>query len=127
MITAIKFFKKTFENEKAKEAYAELNAWLADNVIKKEVEIGEVFWKVNRIKKADLPTFELELYATIDEDQFVDGMCQRCQEFHKLFYISDQFNCDACKMKAWRNGLDQKLSIKKQYRKEQLKRILYEE
>lgn len=116
MKLATKFFETTFEGETSREAYSEVCRWVADNVVKKD-EIGETFWKIEKVKTAGLPTFKLELYATLESKDLKDSLCTRCQEFHKLFYLNQQYNCDACNMVSYLKQAEEKLRVKKHFRK----------
>jgi hypothetical protein len=122
---AVKFYQKTFtasEGEKSNDVYNRLNTWLARNIIKK-VEMGETFWKVEHVK-ADSPTFTLELWTMLDAEEGTKGFCERCREFHSSFFLNQQYNCDACNYIAFKKQMDQKLNIKKAWRKEKLGHII---
>lgn len=119
----LKFFEASFKNEESKKAYLKACQWLAENIISK-VEMEDILFKVKKVKDSDLPTFKVELYITLEEEQFVDSFCARCKEFHSSFYLNQQYNCDACNMQSFRKGLNQKLGIKKSYNKEKLRAIL---
>lgn len=123
MKIAIKFFEKSFVDEVSKNAYMKACKWVAKYIISK-VEIGETFWNITKVEKANSPTFKLELYAMLDDTDFENGFCNRCQEFHKSFFINQQFNCNKCNMKAYQNQIKQKLDTKKGYRMERLKYLL---
>lgn len=123
MKIAIKFFEKEFKSEESKNAYLKACKWVAKNIISK-VEIGETFWNINKVENASLPTFKLELYCMLDESEFRQGFCDKCQQFHKAFYINQFYNCNRCNMKTYTEYAESKLIIKKTYRKERLDYIL---
>lgn len=118
----VKFFEKLFTGETSKDAYLNACKWVAKHVVSK-VEIGETFWKTEKIE-ADLPTFKLELHAMLDAEESTKGFCDKCQEFHRSFYINQQFNCDKCNYTAFKKQVGQKLIIKKDWRLERLNAIL---
>lgn len=123
MKIAIKFFEKVFKGEDSKDVYLKACKWIAKNVIS-TVEIGETFWRIEKERDTDLPTFKLELYAMLDANETGEKFCIKCKEFHRSFFINQDFNCSRCNMKTYKNELEDKLSIKKQWRKERLKYIL---
>ena len=123
MQTVVKIFKKDFQNEKSKQAYLELTKWIALKVIK-QVEVGEVLTKITKLTNTELPTFRLELFVMLDTAEMETGFCDKCKEFHKLFYINQQFNCDACNYIAFKHNVNDKLKIKKVLRAEQIKKYL---
>lgn len=119
ILVADKVMKISFEDEDSKAAYLKACKWLASNIISK-VEVGEMLYQVVKVKDTDLPTFEVRLYISLDEGEFVKSTCDRCREFHSLFYLNQQFNCDACNMQAYRKQLETKLKIKRSHRKSQI-------
>jgi len=116
MKMSVKFYERSFSDYSSKEAYLSTCRWAAENVVKREVEIGETFIKITKVKDADSPTFKLELYATLDSSEVTSGFCDRCKEFHSLFYMNQQYNCDACNYTAFKKQMELKLKIKKEYR-----------
>ena len=121
MNMVVKFFEIQFSGENTKEAYLECCRWIAENVLKVKVETGDILEKITKVSDTSFPTFKLELYATLDEKKFREGFCNRCQEFHKAFYLNQQYNCDACNMVAYLKQMEERLKIVKGYRKDQLK------
>jgi uncharacterized paraquat-inducible protein A len=123
----VKYFEKMFYNDDSKEAYLEACKWLATNVISK-VEVRDSLVQITKLpqEKSDLPTFKLELFAQLDDTEERSRFCERCQEFHKLFYINQQFNCDKCNMTAYNENMKTRLITKKGLRKGQLRKIVEE-
>lgn len=119
----IKFFEKQFSDENSKDAYLKACKWVVKYIISK-VEIGETFWNITKVNDADLPTFNLALYAALNPDEVNSSFCDRCKEFHKSFYINQQYNCNTCNYTAFKKQMEQKLNIKKNYRKKRLRYIL---
>lgn len=120
MYISKKIFQKTVEGETHKEAYLALCKWVGKNIVG-NVEIGDVYYNIKKIYKENCPACKLEVFIMLEDETFLEEHCKKCQEFHKLFYINQQFNCDACNMTAYRKHLDLKLQIKKEYRVQQLK------
>ncbi len=123
MLISMKFFEKLFKGENYKEAYTKSTKWIANNVLK--VEIKDVTFKISKITdKDDLPTIKLELFAGLDSNELKNHRCTVCKEFHKSFYINQEYNCNACKMKGYLDEAEQKLNIKKNYTKGILRDII---
>mgnify|MGYP000998550713 CR=1 FL=1 len=121
----MQFYQTSFTGKTAKEAYLRSCKWVAKYVISKEVEIGgETFWKTEKILDADSPTVKLELYAMLDLEDSTKNFCTKCQEFHNLFYMNQQFNCNKCNYTAFKKQMYEKMTIKKNWRKEKLNYIL---
>ena len=123
MDISVKFFEKNFSSEHSKDAYLKACKWLAKYIISK-VEIGETFWKIDRLPDTDLPTFKLELHAMLKETDFRKAFCDTCKSFHSSFYLNQQYNCDRCNMTSYYKQAEKKLEIKRQYRVERLKYIM---
>jgi hypothetical protein len=126
MKTAVKFYEQLFEHEDSKKAYLMACKWLAKNVISK-VEVSDSQYKITKENGTSLPTFKLELFAMLDDKEERKSFCERCREFHKLFYINQQFNCNKCNMMAFQENMKSKLMVKKAYRKDIMKRNLEDE
>lgn len=112
--------KKEFSSEISKDAYLKACGWVAKNIVSKEVEDGDTFWKITKKKDANLPTFVLEVHAMIDSDEHKESFCGACKEFHNSFFINEAYNCNSCKFLAFHSQVEQRLAIKKQYRKEKM-------
>jgi uncharacterized paraquat-inducible protein A len=125
MKIAIKFFEKEFTDEDSKQAYLNACKWVAQNIISK-VEISDTMWKIEKKPKASYPTFQLELYCMLNDTEGEKGFCTRCKELHCSFFVNEEYNCNRCNMKAYLRQAEDKLRIKKQYRKELLNNILDE-
>lgn len=117
-----KFFEVEFKDESSKQAYLQACKWLATNMVSK-VEVG-ILYKIVKKIDADLPTFKVELYCSLELSKLKKEFCTRCKEFHKSFYINQEYNCNACKLKAFLVGSSQKLGIKRSYNKERLSYLL---
>lgn len=125
MQTIAKFFERDFTGKKYyKQAYMKACIWVAKNILSKQVEIGETYWKIAKVENADCPTCHLELYAMLDTKETEKSFCQSCKDFHCKFYINEEYNCNSCKMQAFKKQYENKLKIKQQYRKERLNNML---
>ena len=123
MNIAIKFYERNFEAENSKNAYLKACKWAATNVVNK-VEIGDTFWRIMKVKDANLPTFKIELFCLLDEKASREEFCEKCKEFHRSFFINQFYNCNSCNMRSYTECLKSRLKIKKQYRKERIRYIL---
>ena len=119
-----KFFETNFSHEESKKAYLAACKWIAVNIISK-VEVSEsVTFSIKKDSNADLPTFKIELYCSINESDLQKKFCDRCKEYHKSFFINQEYNCGTCKARAYIDGVKQKINTKKSYRKERLDYLL---
>ena len=123
MKVSVQFHSQNFTSTSTKEAYLDACKWVAKNVVAKEVEIGETFWHITKLD-ADSPTVRLELHALIDVDSSHTSFCAKCKEFHSLFYLNQQFNCDTCTHATFKQLMESKLKVKQHYRKEKMRAIL---
>lgn len=123
MKVSVQFHRQDFIGTSTKEAYLEACKWVAKNVVSNEVEIGETFWRITR-QDADSPTVRLELHALLDAGDSFTSFCGKCKEFHSLFYLNQQFNCDTCTHATFKQLMESKLKTKQHYRKEKLGHFL---
>ena len=118
------FYKQTFKAEDSKNAYMKACKFVANNIIsdKSKVEASKVTWAVQRIKVEDggLPTFQLTLYYTFDDTEFMKQTCDACKQFHKSFFINENFNCNRCNKVGYEQNVTQKLMIGSEYFKKML-------
>lgn len=115
MKLTIEIYKTQFSNEDSKEAYLKACKWLAKHIISK-VEFKDVLYTMEKHYVNELPTFEITLYAVLDDTDDVKRICESCTEFHRSFYVNTQFNCNKCNMQAYRNQMIEKLETKKKYK-----------
>ena len=111
MIYIQKFYEREFKAEDAKRAYLKASKFVASNIISKgsKVEVSKVVWDVQRVDDGDLPTFRLTLYYKFDDTEFMKRTCDACKEFHKSFYINENFNCDRCNKVGYEKNIQQTL------------------
>ena len=111
-----KFFTKKFSDERSKDAYLKACKWLAKYVISKEMNDVEF-----SIQKVDNGTVQLDLYVTLYETELMQRHCQICKDTHSSFYISEETNCEWCKLKAYHRRADEMIAVKKEHYKNRLK------
>ena len=110
-----KFYSKTFNANTTKDAYLKACKWVATNILANDEISKDVVWKITKIK--DLPSVELELYGLVNDAEHVRQFCGACKQFHTLFYINQQQNCNNCNMMAYRSQAEEKGRIKKNYKR----------
>jgi hypothetical protein len=123
MIISAAYHTRSFSNESRKDAYNKAMNWLAKNVITKPENQG-ISFKVEEVKPADVPTFKLTLMCELDVTEEERKYCEICKSFHRSFFINEEFNCSACKHKAYLKRIEERISIRKSYKKEKLQYLL---
>ena len=124
-----KFYERRFRADNAKEAYLRACKFVASNVISEasKVEATKVTWDVTKVKDDDgLPTFLLTLYYKFDDTEFMKQTCEACKQFHKSFFINEDFNCSRCNKIGYEKNIQQKLSIASEHFKKVLDNELSE-
>lgn len=123
MICIKPFYEREFKAKKSKDAYLKACKFVASNIISasSKVEVSKVTWDVVRVSNDDdLPTFRLTLYYKFDDTQFMKQTCDACKEFHKSFFINENYNCNRCNKVGYEKNVDQKLMICSEYLRKQL-------
>ena len=118
-----KFYEREFKAESSKAAYLKACKFVASNVISKgsKVEVSKVTWNVVKVEaEGNLPTFRLTLYYKFDDTEFMKQSCEACKQFHKSFFINENFNCNRCNKVGYEKNIEQKLTIGTEYFKKQI-------
>lgn len=113
-----KFYERNFRAESSKDAYLKACKFVASTILSKgsKVEVSRVTWDVTNVSsEGDLPTFRLTLYFKFDDTEFMQKTCEACKEFHKSFFINENFNCDKCNKVGYEKNIKQKLMIGTEY------------
>ena len=114
------FFRKTFTADTRKNAYMSAVKWFAINVLSKD-ELNRVHAEF--IKDPQSPSVTLHLFAVLDrEKEIMDDHCTRCREMHKSFFINEDTACNRCSALGFQKRLEEKMSIKRTYYRELLRR-----
>ena len=115
MLYIHKFYEREFKSESSKDAYLKACKFVASNIVNKEskVEVENVTWDITKVddNKNNLPTFCLTLYYKFDDSEFMKKTCEACKEFHKSFFINENFNCSRCNKVGYEKNIEQKLMI----------------
>lgn len=93
-------------------------------MVSKRNKVGSMYFEVEKLENEEQPTFELSLFVTLDEKEVMDRHCKICKETHKLFYVNENYNCDACKIKVYRQRLEERIAVKAGYEKSILKGLI---
>lgn len=118
-----KFYERKFRAQDSKEAYLRACKFVATNIISEgsKVEASKVVWDVIKIKEdEDLPTFQLSLYYKFDDTEFMNQTCNACKEFHKSFFINENYNCNRCNKVGYEKNVNQKLMVGAEYLRKML-------
>lgn len=115
------YAKRTFSALTHKEAYMKAIKWIAKNIISNdELKDTEVKFVKDYMEGSKLPTITIILSVGIDEKEIKNQHCKCCKEFHKLFFINENCNCDWCNTKGFQDRCQFMLKGKKEYYKELL-------
>lgn len=120
------FASRKFTGKSMKDAYLKAVKWYATNVMAKD-ELRNVQVEYEKVYDEQSPTIILHLYASLVEEEVRAAHCNICRESHKSFFISENTNCEWCKIKGYQNRCDQHIEIKKSYYKQLLERREYGE
>ena len=113
-----KFYERRFRADNAKDAYLRACKFVASNVISdaSKVEASKVTWDITRDKdEKGLPTFLLTLYYKFDDTEFMKQTCEACKQFHKSFFINEDFNCSRCNKVGYEKNVQQRLTTASEY------------
>lgn len=116
-----KFGEHKFAGETSKEAYLSACKWIALHIISQD-GVGDIFWAIKKCTEDGQPAVLLELYILSEFDKLEEDFCVRCREIHSSFFLSHDCGCNECKYRAFKEQMRNKLKIKSEYRKEQLRR-----
>ena len=125
MLYIHEIYKKQFKAESAKDAYLKACKFVAKTVIsdKSKVEASKLVWDVTNTTDETgegLPTYLLTLYYKFDDTLFKEQSCKACKEFHRSFFVNQDFNCSRCNKIGYEQNIRKKLSIGGEYIKEKL-------
>lgn len=119
----IKYHTEQFNGKTTKDAYLKACKWVAKFIVSKE-KLENSFIQYRKSKEAN--EVFVDLYAGLSEEEINESFCKKCKEFHTAFFVKNSLDCSQCKNTAYRNQVEDKLKIKKTYRKEQLRKLIYD-
>ena len=121
IICSEKFFSKKFSGETTKEAYMKAAKWVAKYVVAKD-GLEQVTYNYEKLKEEAAPTIQLTLYVSMNENEIQDRHCAICKESHSHFFISEETNCNWCKLLAYHKRKKDSIKVKKSYCGEMLRK-----
>lgn len=126
-MSAVKYceplMKKRFTGATLSEAKTKALKWAGKNVLSNG-DLADVMCKFESCEDEHFPTVSLVLYVALDESEVRERHCKICREFHKLYFINENCNCNECKAMAIQERMHSMLAVKKNYYREQLKKAL---
>lgn len=115
--------RKRFRAESAKEAQLKALRWLAKNVVSNPA-LTDVVYDITLEDDNGIKIAVLTLSVALQEDDVIVQHCRVCREFHKLFFINENANCNECKAQAFSERMHDMLTVKKRAKREQLKQAI---
>lgn len=116
------FFKKSFTADTMKSAYMMAVKWYSTNVLSK-AEFINVHVQFIKENEDESPTITVHLFAVQDgEEEVMEQHCKCCKEMHHSFFINERTDCDRCNALGFQNRLEQRITIKKDWYKELLRK-----
>lgn len=118
-----RILKKDFFDKKSKDAYMQVCRYLAENVISNAEISGSISYTITKggyDEEKGVHKFTLELYVKIDETDVLNQHCNVCKETHSSFFISEETNCNWCKINAFQRRIEDKMKIKQTYIKDKM-------
>lgn len=119
MLISISFYSKTFEDSDKQIAYNKATKWIQKNVITKD-ENKETTFKMEENPDTVLPSYKVTLFCSLPTAEEENRFCDACKVYHKSFFINQEYNCSACRHKAFLHRMDERLRVKRSFRKEKL-------
>lgn len=117
-----RLYTKTFKDKKSKDCYLSVCKWLANNIVSNIDFNKNIRYNIEKSfdEKIGLYVYTLNLYISLDFDELQKRHCAICKETHSSFFISEETNCNWCKIKAFLNRLDNQMQLKKKFAKEKI-------
>ncbi len=118
------FAKKDFTADTMKEAYMKAVKWYATNILSNDI-LKDVQVSYEKIYDGNRPVIRMRIFALLDESTLRRNHCEICKESHKLFYISEETNCNWCKVKAYQERMKDTIKQKRTAYRESLVKAIY--
>lgn len=100
-----------------KKAYLKGCKYVAKKIINnKELKNKLVY---NFVKVSET-TITLKIYCVLDIEKEKENNCKICKEFHKSFFINEEYNCNTCKINSFLKKVSERENITKGFFKEKL-------
>lgn len=114
--------KKRFTAGTLSEAKTKALKWVGKYVMCKD-EIKNIMYHFEEDKGVH-NCVVVTLFVSLDEKELREKYCNICKEFHRSFFINENFNCNECKAMAYQKRMAEMLKVKKSFYRETLKKIL---
>lgn len=98
--------------------------YLALNVVSNEEISNNISYTITKDgydDKKGMHKCTLELYVKINESDVLNQHCNVCKETHSSFFISEETNCNWCKINALQRRIEEKMKTKQTYIKDKMK------
>lgn len=99
-----KISEKVFSDENSKQAYLKACKWLAKNVYStgysKYINV-----KITKKEKSKKPTFVVELFVCVNDEEVKESFCSHCKKIQTLFYCIEKPDCKQCKLQGYRKHM----------------------
>jgi len=118
------FAKKDFKADTMKDAYMKAIKWYATNILSNDI-LKDVQVSYEKIDSENKPIVRMRLFAPLDESTLRRNHCEICKETHKSFYISEETNCNWCKIKAYQERMKNTIKQKRTAYRETLVGVIY--
>jgi hypothetical protein len=117
-----RIISKTFKGKQSKECYLDVCKWIAINIVANETIAKYCSYTIQKGYNKELGLYEytLEVYAKISESEVKKHHCAICKETHSLFYISEETNCNWCKIDALERRIADEVKKKQIYIKDEM-------
>ncbi len=117
MLMSIPITRKSFFAETSKKAYIKANKWVAINIL----NVEELKDSTINFIKVDEGQIDIVVYTTLDMADEKSKFCKICKDYHKSFFINEEYNCKRCNCITFLKKTQSRLKIRKSYKKEILK------
>lgn len=116
MLYTIKLLSKEIKAPTNKEAYM-IGTRIA---LEMKSKTPDILWDMIKKDSEELKIVVLNIYMIFDSNKTKEIHCNACKEFHKSFFINQEYNCHTCKLNAYSNRIKSELKTKKYYYKKKL-------
>jgi hypothetical protein len=117
-----RIISKTFKNKVSKTCYLEVCKWLAVNIISNDDIVKHCSYTIqkNYDNETGLYEYNIEVYAKISERDVKNHHCTICKDTHSSFFISEETNCNWCKVGAFDRRIAEEIKKKQKYIKDKM-------
>ena len=116
MLYTIKLLSKEIKATSYKEAYM-IGTRIA---LEMKTKTPDILWDLAKNESSEVKIVTLNVYLVLDSSKTKEIHCNACKEFHKSFFINQEYNCHTCKLNAYSNRIKSELKTKKYYYKKKL-------